>query len=221
MKTPIEDRLRTHFTEVASRFSMDPSLPPPVTRRARRRVARTAAVAAVLVAVGVGSAVLASGPDRGTHRARTAAHQTTGTTAIRLVDYADDSDGSGLRAYAQCMRNQGYDVPDPVRTDQGWSILVPPGSIDRTSLQWREAAFVTCNLEKLAPRPLSGDLVLGFDEPTIDRFIACMRGEGYDLPKPAPSADGEYRWDLRGLGVDTRSDAWMRALLVTCSPTGD
>ena len=213
MKTTIEDRLRTHFADEGHGFRMEPVLPARVLRRGHRRGARVAFSFAV-VAVAATSLVLVT-----THKSVRPSHHAT--TVIRLVDYADDSDGSGLRAYAQCMRDQGYDVPDPTRTDQGWSILVPAGSIDRTSPQWRQAAFVTCNLEKLAPRPLSGDLVLGFDEPTIDRFIACMQGEGFDLPKPAPSADGEYRWDLQGLGIDTRSDAWNRALLVTCSPTGD
>ena len=213
MKTPIEDRLRTHFADEGRGFRMEPVLPARVLRRGHRRGARVA-VSFALVAIAATSLALVA-----THNTVRSPHPAT--TVIRLVDYADDSDGSGLRAYAQCMRGQGYAVPDPTRTGQGWSIVVPAGSIDRTSPDWRQAAFITCNLEKLAPRPLSGDLVLGFDEPTIDRFIACMHGEGFDLAKPAPSSDGEYRWDLQGLGIDTRSDAWNRALLVTCSPTGD
>ena len=219
MKTTIEDRLRTHLNESADRFSMDPSPPKRVVRRAHRRAIRTGAAATVALVAATSLAVVAM---RG-ESIPVPGHRTgTGSASFRLVDYADDSDGSDLRAYAQCMRDQGYDFPDPVKTDQGWSLMVPPGSIDRTSPRWQEAAFVTCNLAKFAPRPLSGDLVMGFDAPTIDRFVACMHAQGFDLePTPAPDAEGNYRWRLQGLGIDTRSDRWYRALMITCSPTDD
>ena len=221
MKTSVEERLRTHFTETASRFSMTGGLPPEVPRRARRRLvgAVAAGVIAALVLGSLSVVILQAGH---TAPVAKASHETI--VRLRLVDYAEDSDGSGLRAYSQCMRAQGYDTPDPVPTADGWALLVPPGSIDRTSTQWREAAFVTCNLHRFVPRPLSGDLILGFSDEKIDAFIACMGGQGYDLAKPSPDAEGNYRWDLeqlRGQGIDTTSDGWYRATLVTCSPTGD
>jgi hypothetical protein len=219
MKTSIEERLGAHFRATAEEFEPRAAVEPAAgIRRARGRIARTVALgAAAAVAVGWASVSLT----RTDHAA-----PAQGITQVRLVQYVHDAtepdaDGSGLRAYASCMRDEGYDVPDPVRTEQGWTILVPAGSVDRSSPRWREAAFVTCSLERFIPRPLSGDLVMGFDRPTIDRFIACMGSQGFDLPMAEPDADGNYRWPLDGLGIDTRSDPWNRAVFVTCSPTGD
>jgi hypothetical protein len=149
---------------------------------------------------------------------------------LRLVAYAAPSSGesaddptleSAFQQHVQCMREHGFDVPDPIQTDHGWEILVSPDSLDFSDPRWREAALVTCSLEKFEQRPLTGDLVMGFNRAKIDEFISCMRGQGYDLPEPERSADGEYRWPLLGLGIDTRTDEWNRAVFLKCSPTGN
>ena len=214
MKSTVEDELRDHFERTASGFLPDRSLPPAVIRRGRRRVLR-AWSAIVLVAVVASPLAVAT--------ARHGAAPPGGTT-VNLVAYVDSSgasserDGTGLHQYIDCMRGQGYDLPDPTETADGWTILVSPGSIDRSDPAWREAAFVTCAIDKFESRPPGGDLILGLGAEKVAQFVSCMRTQGYDLPAPAQGPDGQYRWPLDELETSTGSDAWRQAAFVTCSP---
>jgi hypothetical protein len=222
MPTRIENELRELFDRSASEFDMDRTMDARVLRRARRRTFRviTGVVAATVAVASVALLSL-----RGDH-----AKTIQPTRVLKLVDYAppgsedaaDDPEyASAFQQHVQCMRDQGFDVPDPVKTDHGWQILMSPGSVDFSDARWREAALVTCSLEKFTHRPLTGDLVLGFSEAKINEFITCMRTQGYDLPQPSIGANWEYRWSLQDLGIDTRTDEWNRAVFVICSPTGN
>jgi hypothetical protein len=227
MKNRIEDELRELFGDSASGFDMDGSLPPQVVRRGRRRAWRaTSAVAAVAVVLATASVLALRTQHPGSAGGTVATH----TGVLKLVDYASPNTGdspddptfqSAFQQHVQCMRDHGFDVPDPVQTDHGWEIIMSPGSDPLSDPRWREAALVTCSLEKFENRPLTGDLVMGFSAAKIAEFISCMRTQGYDLPQPEQSSDGEYRWPLQGLGIDTRTDEWNRAVFMACSPTGD
>jgi hypothetical protein len=221
MPKRIEDELRELLGSGTEGFDMDGALPPRVRKRARARAFRALSVV-VVVAVATGGATVAtlrghpSGPTRTVARA----------PVVKLMNYIDDptdADGSVLRQVAQCMRDHGFDIPDPVSTGDGWQIEVPADSIDRSSSTWQEAAFVTCNLSKFVDRPLTGDLVLGDRTPDeIAAFLTCMQGQGFDLPEPTQRADGLWVYDLQTTPIDTGSDAWNRAMLITCAfPGGD
>jgi hypothetical protein len=122
-----------------------------------------------------------------------------------------------LTDHIACMRAQGFDIPDPTQTADGWSIDVgDPAAIGFGTPAWREAAFVTCALD----RPLSGNLILGLSEDRVDAFVTCMAGQGFDLPSPAVNLQGEYVFDLTQTGIDTGRASWDRAAFVTCSPDG-
>jgi hypothetical protein len=120
-----------------------------------------------------------------------------------------------LTEHIACMRAQGFDIPDPTQTSDGWSIVVDdPAAAGLGTAAWREAAFVTC-----APdRPLSGNLIFGISRVRLDAFLACMAGQGYDLPAPTVNQDGEFVFDLAQTDIDTDRAAWDRAVFVTCSP---
>lgn len=225
MKSRIEEELRELFEDSASRFHMDPTFPTRPVERARRRGSPALAIVGVAVVASIATVVALQSQYRGPTQA---AHEgsTTVTPSLRLVDYVDpgeegssgEPDGSGLKQYVECMRGQGFDLPDPVRTEQGWSILVPPGSIDRSDPKWREAAFVTCRLDLFIGHPLTGDLVMSFPfESGLITFVACMRNAGFVLPAATRSGD-EYRFDLGGTNIDTSTEAWNRAIFLTCSP---
>src|SRR4051812_45668814 len=119
MKPSIEERLRERLAEDARRFSMDPTLHPLVVGGARRRLAgATAGILVAAVAVGAISVVLV----------RSHPTTTSPTPRLRLVNYVNDSQdpgGAGLQQYVQCMRDQGFDVGDAVRTRNGWAISAP------------------------------------------------------------------------------------------------
>jgi hypothetical protein len=232
-----EPEIRELLHQRARQFWMAQQLPPAILRRARRKRSRTVmlAGAAVLAIGALGTLALRPAPasNPGDHAAVGAASRSMPTRALKSVSYvladpttggethAHTSDGptvtvKELREHARCMRAQGFDVPDPTRTSEGWAVIVDPGAVDLGSPQLREAMFVTCGP---LGGPLTGDLVLGgLSQPQIDRFLACMRGRGFDLPRPRKQPGGDYLFDLRRTGIDTSRPAWNRALFVTCSP---
>jgi hypothetical protein len=144
-------------------------------------------------------------------------------TSVKLVSYLipDTSVGGPgsnadeeLNEHIACMRAQGFDIQDPERTANGWTISVDPSVVDVGSDAWREAAFVTCRL----PLPGSGNFILGLSKERVDRFVACVNGQGFDLPEPTMNGDGEYVFDLTGTDIDMNAPEWNRAAFVTCSP---
>jgi hypothetical protein len=220
MKTSEAD-VREMLERRAKAFSMDPDPPEAIGARARRRTSRNVALAAAsLTSIGVVVVLLVGAI--GALRTPGGVGTPSGTH-VKLVSYflPDTSDGatgpnagSELSDHIACMRAQGFDIPDPVRTDDGWSIPVDPSVVDVGSAAWREAAFVTCRL----PMPASGNVILGLSKERVDRFVACVSDQGFDLPQPTLNHDGEYVFDLTGTDIDVSSTAWNEAAFVTCSP---
>jgi hypothetical protein len=110
---------------------------------------------------------------------------------------ADDRPEDGLEAaaivYAECMREHGFDWPDPVSVDGSWDIRTPEG-IDPDSNEFQDAQ-IECDQvyqaalpdEKVSPE----DRALLEEE--MDRmlaFAACMRDQGVDFPDPQFDDDG-------------------------------
>src|SRR6266571_1918707 len=197
MTKRIEDELRELLGTSAEGFDMDGALPPRVRKRARARAVRAlSAVVVVAVLGGALSVVTLRGHPAGSG---STAGETTGVTGVRLLSYDDQS-------------------PDPVQTGRGWELQLP-ASIDPNSLAFREAEFVTCALSKFGGWRTPGVLVFGAHTlADVQAFLDCMQGQGFDLPEPTQDANGTYRIDLSGTSIDTSSDAWNRALLITCAP---
>jgi hypothetical protein len=220
----IDEELRALLHEKADAFDIDSSLPAGVPKRARGRATRRIVAAAALVLAAPGILFLVR-PDR------PPVQDVDGNLpapAVQLVTYMrDDPDPQGdpaapdpseeadARRFADCMRERGFEVPDPVHTHLGWTVMVAPSSIDESSPEWRKAAFVSCR----PLRELSGDLVLSDrTEAEIEAFTSCLRAQGYELPAPRRTTPGQYVFDLQGLDIDFAADAWHRAVLVTCAP---
>ena len=223
----MDEELRKLFREKAAGFRMGRSLPDGVTRSVRRRLIQRLAGLAAVVTVSVTTVALlgqggpvrvpvpGGGGDRPTIAVRLLAHDEPSDPKAHDPGAGDASEPTSLRRFAACMRQEGFDVPDPVRTGEGWSIQVAPGAEIPSGPAWREAAFVTC---RPADFSLSGNLVLGGrTQAEIERFAACLGGEGFDLPAPIRTGD-EHVFDLRGVAIDRASDAWSRAVFVTCAP---
>jgi hypothetical protein len=231
-----EPELRELLHQRARQFSMAQQLPPAILRRARRKRSRTVVLAgvAVLAMGALGAVALRPAPasDPADRAAVGAASRSTPIRALKSVSYvladptiadthAHTNDGptltvKELREHARCMRAQGFDIPDPTRTAEGWAVKVDPGALDLGSSRLREAMFVTCGP---LGGPLTGNLVLGGpSQQQIDRFLSCMRSRGFDLPRPRKQPSGDYLFDLSRTSIDTSRPAWNRALFVTCSP---
>lgn len=221
MKTSEAD-VRAMLERRANDFSMDPDPPEAVATRARRRTSRNVGLAAgAVMSIGIVVALLV--PAIGALRTPQSPGSSSSASSLKLVSYflPDTSEGttgadagSELSDHIACMRAEGFDIADPVRTDKGWSIPVDPSVVDVGSEAWREAAFVTCRL----PIPASGNFILGLSEERVDRFVACVGDQGFDLPQPTINGDGEYVFDLTGTDIDVSSTEWTRAAFVTCSP---
>src|SRR6266508_526099 len=216
-----EPEIREMLRRRANAFAMDAQPPAPIERRVRRRITGKLALAAgglasiALVATLLIGTIGAPGtaPRRGVDTG-----SSSRGSSVKLVSYlfpdATTSDGqadSGLPAelsdHLDCMRAQGFDLPDPVRTSDGWTISADPSVVDIGSPEWREAAFVTCHL----PLPASGNFILGLSKERVDRFVACVSDQGFDLPEPTLNGDGEFVFDLTGTAIDMSSREWNHA----------
>jgi hypothetical protein len=246
LKLPETD-VREMLERRASSFVMPPAPTNEVLARAGRRKARNAllASAATLVVAGlVALSVLPLGVDQAVDRAGGAAGSAGGpppaptSGGLQLVDYvvrtpARDHPHSAtgpkitvddVRDHGACMRSHGFDVPEPTtQPGGGWAVTVDhPKAHGLTfgSRRFRQAWFVTCGP---LGGPLSGDLVIGGPRGKIDRFMGCMRRQGFHLPEPTKDSSGsndidEWQFDLTDTTIDTSTRAWNRAMFVVCAP---
>jgi hypothetical protein len=130
-------------------------------------------------------------------------------------DGSDDDGGGGasniddaefedaMLEYAQCMRDNGIDMPDPeFDGDGGGGIMINGGPDDEGPGEELEAAEEVCGPIIEDARP---DMDLDPEEQAElqDQLVAvaeCMRGRGHDMPDPEVSADGGVRMRAGGPG---------------------
>jgi hypothetical protein len=227
MKTS-EDEIKEALRRRAEGFDMPDEPPHHLVATIRRRRSRNgwlvglgSATLAAVVAASVFAVQLVAGTPAGSRDGGTR------TDGVALISYVvlDPKVATGeetrapswLSDHIACMRDQGFDIPDPTETPDGWSINVDdPAAAGLGTPAWREAAFVTCAID----RPLSGNLILGISKNKVDAFVTCMAGQGYELPASRLNREDEYEFDLTATNIDTGRAAWDRAVFVTCSPEG-
>lgn len=213
-----ETDLRQLLSDKAEELT--PSTPFPAARlRARRRRGAGLVALAASMSMLLGGVVVAGGRGQGEGtpvRPRAARN----LVPVDLAGYYEEDESPRSRdevqAHVDCMREQGFDLPDPVRTDDGWMVYVEdPDALGVGGPEWREAAFVTC---RPAPPEGGGDLYMGSGPAAaIGDFRDCMRAQGFSLPEPRLE-DGTWIFD--GDGLPFGDEAWARALFVTCWPAG-
>ncbi|HUG86845.1 MAG TPA: hypothetical protein VMM13_19905 [Euzebya sp.] len=96
-------------------------------------------------------------------------------------------------AFAQCMREQGYDWPDPVYADGGWDTHIEE-EIDYESPAFEAAEGVCAQVRADAAQadgPQAGQVAPELDEQMEAHlaFAACMREQGIDFPDPVLDGD--------------------------------
>ena len=163
---------------------------------------RTVTLAAVLAVLLLAVAAVASGcgsassSDDGV----AALDDTTATTSgedEQDGDATEEDPEEAALEWAECMRENGVDVPDPqVDTEDGGArITIRPGSgarrLDRIDSEKFQAAQKKCGL----PFGRSGRPVLSAEEreemqETMLEFAQCMREHGVDMPDPDFSGSG-------------------------------
>lgn len=86
--------------------------------------------------------------------------------------------------YAQCMRDQGIDVPDPEPGSGGLSAAVSGDDVDQAAMQ---EASEKCMEELGDPPAMSPDEQKAVDEQMLKwakDAAECYREHGYDMPDP-------------------------------------
>lgn len=112
---------------------------------------------------------------------------------------SDDTEQQALE-WAQCMRDEGVDVPDP-ETDEDGNVQMgriqvgPGGDIDPEAFQ---DATETCG--NPPGREMSPQDQSAMQDAALE-FAQCMRDKGYDFPDPTFNEDGGMMFQ-RGPGDD-------------------
>jgi hypothetical protein len=120
-----------------------------------------------------------------------------------------DQNQEAMLAFAQCMREQGIDMPDPQPGQGGIRLRAPEG----TSPEQMDAAQEACrkHLDDVEPPEISEEQREEFKEAAL-AHARCMREHGIDMPDPTFGANGrvEMRID-RSSGIDPESPEFKEA----------
>jgi hypothetical protein len=134
-------------------------------------------------------------------------------------DLSPEEQEEALLDWAQCMRDEGVDIPDPQVTEDGGVIIgggaeapdgddegtdgdAPP-ALDREAM---EAAMETCGEPPGGPSELSEEELAERQDQALE-FAQCMRDEGIeDFPDPDLSEQGPGGPQTRTDGPDPDAD---------------
>jgi hypothetical protein len=116
--------------------------------------------------------------------------------------------------FAECMREQGIDFPDPGSGEGGAGPVKVGG--DATPEELRDAERACAELrEDIEPPELSEEQRQEFKDAAL-AHARCMREQGVDFPDPTFSEDGGAQVRLGPGGVDT-DDAGFREAEKQCA----
>jgi hypothetical protein len=141
------------------------------------------------VASGCGSS---DSSDEGVAALDTGAAAAAGET--QTTEQAEQDPQEAALEWAQCMREQGVDVPDP-KVESGGRITIRPGAgarVDRGGEKFREA-IEACGSPLGNARPRLTEEQREQLEETMLEFAKCMREQGIDFPDPDFSGGGVFR----------------------------
>jgi hypothetical protein len=116
---------------------------------------------------------------------------------------------AGLQ-YAQCMREHGIDMPDPVAGQRGIRLSLPEGASPAKA----KAADAACSkyLKKIKSQPMSEEQQKKFRDAALAN-ARCMREHGIDMPDPTFGPNGEASIKMRkgSGGVDPDDSRFQEA----------
>jgi hypothetical protein len=181
-----ESDLRSALRQEAERFDPPSGWLDQLPRRRRRRIPRPAAVLSVMTAAAVAAAVYvgalgpsgdSSGPPRREATPTTSDDTIGSTVTMQLVGYDAPVHGTlprSLEEHLSCMRDHGYDIPDPDWTGHGWMLTLEDTSgLGFGTLRWKRTVFITCALT----RPV-GDRLKDLRSELLHPRPRAVRGDG-------------------------------------------
>lgn len=166
---------------------------------------RTASVLGLLLVLGltVTGCAKPSGGDGVASAGGTPTASASSATGNSRPDPVKDQEN--FLKYAQCMRDQGIDMPDPKMDGGGISMMIPQGT-DKAKV---DAANELCKQHlPNGGQPMKADPEM---QEKMRKFAQCMRENG--LPEfPDPGEDGGIRLDGNKAGaLDPSGEAFKKA----------
>lgn len=146
------------------------------------------------------------------------------STTLTDQDPQVDTEQQVLR-FAECMREQGIDLPDPTVDAEGNVEFVPPPGFQPADLEEIFDAAENCEefLEGVSLGFDTTDLAAATD--VLLDFSACMRENGFDLPDPDFSFAFEDPENVPPAGpfgdVDLEDPAFLAAFAACQDIIGD
>lgn len=119
-----------------------------------------------------------------------AAESATAAPATEATEATEATDEERAIEFAQCMRANGIDLPDPVINADGSIDLggnVTPGSIDPTSDAFSDAIAVCGSIVAGASFLPGANVDEAQQQANLLTFAACLRDLGYDVVDPVLS----------------------------------
>jgi hypothetical protein len=122
--------------------------------------------------------------------------------ALGACSEEESSGGGSSRAemreagveFAQCMRENGVDMPDP---EPGGGLMLRAGPGDDPAAIERAQEKCRKHLEDVRPPEMSDEQQAEFRERAL-AFARCMREEGIDMPDPTFEGGGRVRMRAGG-----------------------
>jgi hypothetical protein len=111
--------------------------------------------------------------------------------------------------YAECMRRNGVDMPDPTFEGNGGILFRGQQSPDEEPAFERAEQECRKHLEDVRPAEASEELEPEVREQAL-RFAQCMREHGIDVPDPTFGDDGSIQQSLGG-SINPRDPAFQEA----------
>lgn len=165
-------------------------------RRAGRTGNRTGgrtAVATMIATLVVALAGCGTSPAGGQANAGKA-----GTSTARKA-----ADEAKLRKFAQCMRQQGIDMPDPQSDGEGRiEITRPRGKRADSTAEENKFKNAMGKCRTYMPNGGQPPKLSPEDAEKMRKFAQCMRQHGVDMPDPEPDGTVKFRGPEKRLGKD-------------------
>ena len=136
------------------------------------------------------------------------------TTEISIVD-EDITFEEGVLEFAQCMREEGINFPDPTFDIDGNPQF---DNLEIENEEEFESAFENCEDILRNALPEQFDLDPEVEAALVDaslEFSQCMREQGIDFPDPKPGEFGFFAF--RDADIDFTSEAVQNAFEI-CQP---
>lgn len=129
------------------------------------------------------------------------------------------SDQEKARKFAQCMRTNGVDMPDP-ETNDGGGIAIRAGKVKGKSTKADESKFKAAmnKCRSLMPNGGKPPKLTPEDSAKMREFAKCMRQHGVDMPDPSDDGAitikrkaGAGGAPAKGLGDDKKLEDAQKA----------